>query len=628
MNLRALRTLWTLGALGTFIIGAPQRGPDGTGEISGAVVTTSVPPTPLARVLVTISGKSLTPSRTIITDEQGGFAFRSLPEGSFTIAAARPPYVKTSFGAKRPGRPGTPINLAAGQRVAGITIPLARGAAIMGVIRNANGEAAPGVRVEVTPATLDAQAGPPGPPVVTDDRGVYRAFGLPPGKYVVTAGVTDTGISVLTRFSDAEMDAILARLQRRSAFVPATGGATVAGAPGAGPPRPDSSARQTTYGYAPIYYPGTADPDQATTLALAEGEERAGIDIGLQLVRTAAIEGRVSIAGGALPSGTQVTLTRQAQPGATVAGVQGGGGGGGGFVGGGSIGTTRQPDAAGDFRFTGILPGRYRLVARAMTMTPVPPPAPTTASVTPVTAPAAYTVTGVFWALTDVTVGDDDLSGLALTLQPGLRLSGRIAFDARALTPPRDLTTIRLRLADANGASNFVPASASGRADGTFEITGIVPGTYRMTSPLSDAGWWLRSVDVNGRDVLDFPLEIGSAGDVSGAVATFTDRHTELSGTLQNAANVPAPDYFVVVFSSERAFWRPASRRVQFTRPGTDGRFAFRDLPAGDYLIAALIDMEPSDLLDASFMERLIPGAQPVHLNDGEKKTQDLKLVR
>jgi hypothetical protein len=212
-------------------------------------------------------------------------------------------------------------------------------------------------------------------------------------------------------------------------------------------------------------------------------------------------------------------------------------------------------------------------------------------------------------------------------LQPGLRLSGRIAFDSHTLTPPRDLTTIRLRLIDVNGASTFMPLG-SGRTDGTFEVGGIPAGTYGMTSPLSDAGWWLRSVVVNGRDLLDFPLELGPAGDVSGAVATFTDQHTELSGTLQSAANVPAPDYFVVVFSSDRAFWRPASRRIQFTRPGTDGRFTLRDLPAGDYLIAALTDMEPSDLLDASFIERLIPAALPVHLNDGEKKTQDLRLAR
>jgi hypothetical protein len=233
-------------------------------------------------------------------------------------------------------------------------------------------------------------------------------------------------------------------------------------------------------------------------------------------------------------------------------------------------------------------------------------------------------LTGVLWALADVTVADADVAGIAMTLQPGLKVTGRFAFDARTLTPP---DTVQLRLAEIRGTSALA-RTGGGRANGSFEVIGLLPGTYTITSPLTDAGWWLRSVVIEGRDVLDFPLELGAAGDVAGAVATFTDQRTELSGTLQSAVNSPAPDYFVVLFSADRTHWRPGSRRVQFTRPGTDGRFILRDLPAGDYLIAAVTDLESTDLNDVSFMERLIPAALKVHLGEGEKKTQDLTLAK
>src|SRR6185436_18844445 len=118
--------------------------------------------------------------------------------------------------------------------------------------------------------------------------------------------------------------------------------------------------------------------------------------------------------------------------------------------------------------------------------------------------------------------------------------------------------------------------------------SGVVPGTYSMTTAFGLDGWSLSSVVAGGRDILDVPLEIGAMGDVSGVVVTFTDRLAEVSGTLQSAANVPAPDYFVVVFPSDRTLWRPGARRVQFSRPSTDGRFQIRDLPPGDYLVAAL----------------------------------------
>jgi len=410
---------------------------------------------------------------------------------------------------------------------------------------------------------------------------------------VVTAGVTESANAVLTQFSDPEMDAIIARLQKRAAGMSsATGAAAAQTTSGAGAPR-EENRKPASYGYAAIHYPGTPDPEQAQAIELIEGEERAGIDVGLQFVRTVAVEGRVSNAAGALPPGTQVTLTRLRQRSSASNSTM--------------PRVTRPVDASGGFQFTGVLPGKYRVAAsvRASIAQDRPP-------------------SGVLWAFTDVVVGDDGVSGVGMTLQPGLRLSGRLVFEGGSRAKPKDLTSIVLRLSDTNAPATMAPM-ATGAADGTFEINGIVPGTYSLTSLLPETGWHLRSVIVAGRDILDFPLEIG--GDVTGAVATFTDQHSELSGTLQSAASIPAPDYFVVVFPRDSALWRPASRRVQTARPSTDGRFVFRDLPAGDYLLAAVTDLESSDLSDQAFLEALVRAAAPVSLADGEKKTQDLRLI-
>jgi hypothetical protein len=554
-----------------------------SGEISGAIVTTTAPPAPLARVLVTLSGDALKPSRTVITDEHGRFTFQNLPGGNFTATATRAPYIRTAYGAKRPGRPGTPISLAPGQRLTGVTISLARGAAITGVVRNPAGEVLPDARVEVTP--LDPQVDPLSAPVLTDDRGVYRAFGLLPGKYLVSVKNEDIS-TALTALTEAQMDEILARLQRRSA-----GTSAGARADGAASPEPR---REATYGYAAIYFPGTADPDRAETLTLAEGEERNGIDVTLQLVRTVAVRARVSSDTSVLPAAANVYLTRLGVPGTPSNIVVN------------SFATLpKRPDTSGSVEFTSVLPGKYRLSARV--------------AATPADLETAR------WALADITVGEDDVTGVTLALQPPLRLSGRVVFDARTRPAPNP-ADVRVRLTDVTGSSTFVPIG-SPRADGTFDITGVLPGSYLVTTPFSDTTWWLRSAMVGGQDVLDSALDIGAAS-VRDVVLTLTDQRTEISGTLQSTANVPAPDYFVVVFSADKTFWRPLSRRVQFTRPRTDGRYSFRDLPAGEYLVAALTDLEPTDLADEAFLGRLIPAALTIRLSEGERKSQDLLLAR
>ena len=317
---------------------------------------------------------------------------------------------------------------------------MARGGAITGLVRHASGEPAPAVRVEVLP--LDAQADLLTGSIVTDDRGVYRAFGLPPGKYVVSARIGDTTGPELMQFSDTDMDGILEKLKRRPGRA-----AVVTGVAGPGATAPASTGlpavgteRSPTYGRAPIFHPGTADPEQAAVLVVAAGDERSGIDVVLRLVRTVAIEGRVSSASDAAPAGTQITLTPTR--------------------------IDRNPRA--DLRLGGQRPaaGRGReLPVHWCLAGPVPSPRPRVDDRRPLGAHRDH----------------DQRSGrvgISLALPPGLRWSGRIAFDAQARTPPADLTSLRLRPLEVTGAAVVVPFTAT-RPDGTFGITSLLPGTYR-----------------------------------------------------------------------------------------------------------------------------------------------------
>jgi hypothetical protein len=284
------------------------------------------------------------------------------------------------------------------------------------------------------------------------------------------------------------------------------------------------------------------------------------------------------------------------------------------------------PGPDGRFRFAGVAPGVYTLLARAMGGE----------STGDRSAPS-----GAQFALETLTV-TNDMQGLTLTLRPMPSFAGTVVFEGTTSSAP-DLNRLYVTLEPATSATGTAVAAtlpgagttkvtATPSADGTFRVPFVMPGSYRVSVPVTGSapgtGWWLRSAIVDGRDVLDTLLEVGASG-VSRAELTFTDQHTTLSGRLQSPAGEPATDYFVVVFATDRAGWKPFARRIQLSRPATDGMFVFHDLPAGQYYVAALSDADRDDWQDAAFLAELADaGAVSVMHRDRENTVLNLRFTR
>ena len=599
---------------------APLATPSGTGGIRGVVMTADAPPQPARRVIVTISG-DVAASRSAITDDLGRFAFRNLPAGRFSIQASKAAYLGGGFGALRPGRPGTPISLGSGQQ-ADVTVTIWRGAVVTGIVSDRNGSPMPAVQV----AILNARAGtdPAANATefgVTDDRGVYRIFGVPAGEYVVAALPVPGGTGEMGARSVAEMDALLAELQQR--------GTRSAGSPGsANSPRPAAPLLAgAPIGFAPTYFPGTPLWRDATRLKLAAGEEKSGVDLQVQPVTAATINGSIT---GDVPNLAAVRLA---------------------IVIGGPRTTTQfasnpvlsmTPNEEGRFRFSNVTPGTYSIVARvARGQTTAATPPMSAVSIGRSGQPPLGASGEFLYAVADVDVLGSPISGVALVLQPGSTFSGRIRFDAGVQPVPDDFTRIRVAVSPPGGTSMSITGDtiigntfsavtpATVEAGGGFTLKSIAPGLYNLqcTLPSEIAPiWWLRSAMVEGRDLLDAPLVFRPGTSYTDVVLTLTDRRTELSGTLQTPTGLPAPEHFVIAFSADRSMWRPGSRRVQAVRPSSDGRFLMRDLPPGDYLLAALLDVEPNEWQDPAFLEQIATAGVPVTIAEGQKKIQDLRI--
>jgi len=245
------------------------------------------------------------------------------------------------------------------------------------------------------------------------------------------------------------------------------------------------------------------------------------------------------------------------------------------------------------------------------------------------------------WASADVDVSAGDITGVELALRPPIRVSGRVRFEGTAAAPA-DLTRPRVALgrvtAGIPDAIGFRPAmfqalpagAASIDADGGFTLPAVHPGVFMISAGVpGDTPWRLQSM-LGGRDLLDDPLVVppDRRDDITGVVLTFGDRRTAIAGTLQTTSGMPTPEYFIVVFTTERRWWRPDGRRLAFVRPATDGQFVIGDLPPGRYYyIAALTDLDAAGWQTPDFLDRVVPGALSLDLKSGETRRQDLQIA-
>lgn len=172
-----------------------------------------------------------------VTDADGRFQITNVPAGRMTVQALAEGFVakqSTSF-----ENSGKTITVAEGETIENVDFTLTRGGVVTGRVTQSNGQPVIGEHLSV--ALVD-EAGKKVPafyfnPFVfdTDDRGVYRIYGLRAGRYLISTGQTKGTV----------------RMGFGGRFFPQT------------------------------FYPGVTDEAKATIVEVTTGGEATGIDIAL-----------------------------------------------------------------------------------------------------------------------------------------------------------------------------------------------------------------------------------------------------------------------------------------------------------------------------------------------------------
>jgi protocatechuate 3,4-dioxygenase beta subunit len=168
---------------------SPAKSSEESGTISGQVVSDSGQPVAGASLFIRATN-SFNTARNTTTDAEGNFRINSLEPGLYIITASAPTYATDPVPTTNYYRLGDSVRL-----------EMVRGGVVTGTVTNSSNDPVIGVRVRAVrirdakgQATRSAPFG--SQERTTDDRGVYRIYGLLPGTYVISAGGSgNAGIS-------------------------------------------------------------------------------------------------------------------------------------------------------------------------------------------------------------------------------------------------------------------------------------------------------------------------------------------------------------------------------------------------------------------------------------------------
>jgi protocatechuate 3,4-dioxygenase beta subunit len=283
-----------------------------TGSIGGRVMVSGKAAPDIEVVALPTNAPNRQPAARATTDNEGRYRLSGLAAGTYQVTPLAPTMVAAvnNFDYRIYYGAGKSVMLNESESVDDIELSLLHGAVITGRITDAEGKPVIEEQIRLSFVDQSGQQMASGSGYATnylmyrtDDRGIYRLYGLPPGFYKVSVG------------RDAA--------------------------------NPDGMGSIQGSFYLRTFYPDTGDIAKAKVIELTEGSEATNIDIKLgQRGETFSVTGRVvDSATGKPVVGIRPTYSFPTGPGGTY-----------------SVGGP-PTDARGEFRLTGLAPGHYQVYA-------------------------------------------------------------------------------------------------------------------------------------------------------------------------------------------------------------------------------------------------------------------------
>jgi hypothetical protein len=181
-----------------------------------------------------------------------------------------------------------------------------------------------------------------------------------------------------------------------------------------------------------------------------------------------------------------------------------------------------------------------------------------------------------------IRVGDEDLKDVEIVPEASAVIRAGIDVEDDV---PLDLSRIRIDVTSNGPNPHDYTASADPQPDGTYLIQDLFNAEYRFSLSALPPGTYLKSVELEGRELIDAPLMVQGGDTIDGLIFTVSAKAGSLNGVVQNENGLAVPDALVMLQPDPRHADPDIHRCLQTA--DQNGAFTCSNLAPGKYRIAA-----------------------------------------